>query len=77
MCGLAGVLAFAETEREGIVAAVRLMTRRIARRGPDDEGYWHDEMCALGFRRLAILDLSPSGHQPMSSTDLQFWKYGR
>lgn len=42
----------------------------MARRGPDDEGYWSDgQYCAFGFRRLAILDLSPTGHQPMLTAD--------
>ncbi|GIU78026.1 MAG: asparagine synthetase B [Bryobacteraceae bacterium] len=41
----------------------------MVRRGPDDEGYWDDGRCFLGFRRLAILDLTPAGHQPMVSGD--------
>ncbi len=42
----------------------------MVRRGPDDEGEWTDHRrCALGFRRLSILDLSPSGHQPMTTPD--------
>lgn len=42
----------------------------MERRGPDDQGTWTDgEQCLFGFRRLAILDLSPSGHQPMQSAD--------
>lgn len=72
MCGLAGAVAFADTEREELIAPVREMTQRIVRRGPDDEGQWNDRRCALGFRRLAILDLSPSGHQPMTSRDGRF-----
>jgi len=46
------------------------MARRIVRRGPDDEGVWADgEMgLALAHRRLAVLDLSPAGHQPMLSS---------
>ena len=45
------------------------MTATLVHRGPDDSGTWTDRECglALGFRRLAILDLTPSGHQPMVS----------
>ncbi|MCL5959901.1 MAG: asparagine synthase (glutamine-hydrolyzing) [Chloroflexi bacterium] len=45
------------------------MAHTLAHRGPDDSGEWVDEEVgiALGFRRLAIIDLSPSGHQPMVS----------
>jgi asparagine synthase (glutamine-hydrolysing) len=47
------------------------MARSIAHRGPDDSGlYLHDQV-GFGFRRLSILDLSPTGHQPMSSDDGQ------
>lgn len=70
MCGLAGIAAFggfgdvAETRR-----ALQAMTRAIAHRGPDAEGFWLDEApgVALGHRRLSILDLSPCGAQPMHS----------
>ena len=50
------------------------MVAPLAHRGPDDEGVWVDEAAgvALGFRRLAIIDLSPSGHQPMASTSGRF-----
>lgn len=45
------------------------MTGTLVHRGPDDSGTWIDAECgvALGFRRLAILDLTPTGHQPMAS----------
>lgn len=45
------------------------MTRCIVHRGPDDSGTWHDPdyKVAFGFRRLSILDLTASGHQPMAS----------
>ena len=47
------------------------MTGRVVHRGPDDEGYWTDADAgiSLGHRRLAIVDLSPQGHQPMVSSD--------
>lgn len=67
MCGITGVF----TNRPEVgrhLEAVRAMTALMTRRGPDDEGFWDDGAhLALGFRRLAILDLSPAGHQPMVS----------
>jgi asparagine synthase (glutamine-hydrolysing) len=50
------------------------MADALAHRGPDDEGVWTDPTreVALAHRRLAILDLSPAGHQPMLSADERF-----
>lgn len=45
------------------------MTDAIAHRGPDDEGHFIDVNIALGHRRLAVLDVTPSGHQPMGGKD--------
>lgn len=69
MCGLVGAFAFGDTTRGELEAPMRGLMARMARRGPDDEGLAVDHRCALGFRRLAILDLSPAGHQPMTTTD--------
>src|SRR5512143_3491454 len=57
-----------------LVGIARAMTLPIAHRGPDDEGLWVDASAgvALGFRRLAIIDLSESGHQPMQSPGGRF-----
>jgi asparagine synthase (glutamine-hydrolysing) len=44
-----------------------------AHRGPDKTGYWGGERVQLGFNRLAILDLTEAGHQPMRSPNGQFW----
>jgi len=65
VCGIAGIAGRLD-DRD---ALVRVMTRRLAHRGPDDEGFWSSESCALGHRRLSILDLSPNGHQPMANED--------
>jgi asparagine synthase (glutamine-hydrolysing) len=70
MCGLAGAFAFADAATDELVTPVRAMSELIVRRGPDDHGIWTDgRRCALGFRRLSILDLSPTGHQPMVTPD--------
>lgn len=66
MCGLAG---FVDTTLSLDEASGQLgcMLARIAHRGPDNEGRWHDGAVAIGHRRLSIIDLSPLGHQPMVS----------
>jgi asparagine synthase (glutamine-hydrolysing) len=61
MCGIAGQLG-----REPGDFAARVGPR-LAHRGPDDAGVWQDAGACLVHRRLAILDLSPLGHQPMAS----------
>lgn len=67
MCGIAGLLTGGLVS--GVVEHVGDMLRALAHRGPDDSGTWIDAEngVVLGHRRLAILDLSPAGHQPMSS----------
>ncbi|MBW4042805.1 MAG: N-acetylglutaminylglutamine amidotransferase [Acidobacteria bacterium] len=64
MCGLAGEIRFdgRAADRE----AVARMTACLVHRGPDGEGLWSDGPVALGHRRLAIIDLSASGAQPMT-----------
>ncbi len=68
MCGLVAVLD-ARSDGRSHTAAVQRACDAIAHRGPDDEGAFFDGPVALGFRRLSILDLSPAGHQPMTSQD--------
>ena len=70
MCGIAGFVnppgAFGE---DGLRALAERAATSLAHRGPDDEGTWTDPQAgvALAFRRLAIIDLSQQGHQPMHS----------
>jgi asparagine synthase (glutamine-hydrolysing) len=75
MCGVAGFIDFSrQSKSESLLGSLKRMTDSIVHRGPDDEGLWTDERfgLALGFRRLAILDLSPLGKQPMTSADGRF-----
>ncbi|HMI41518.1 MAG TPA: asparagine synthase (glutamine-hydrolyzing) [Sphingomicrobium sp.] len=66
MCGIAGIISASGAPDAGLL---RRMADSIVHRGPDDEGIWIDQNAGLGFahRRLAIVDLSPQGHQPMES----------
>src|SRR5947209_14936300 len=68
MCGIAGKV-WTDGHRCADGAAVRAMNAVLAHRGPDDEGCYADGPLALGHRRLAILDISPAGHQPMATPD--------
>lgn len=73
MCGICGIYQFdGLPEVTAATASVRNMTRAMARRGPDDEKIWYDAHCVFGFRRLAILDLSSAGNQPMLTPDGRF-----
>lgn len=68
MCGLTGFLGEAAQRDDAENIALR-MAKQIAHRGPDDDGVWidRDAGIALAHRRLAIIDLSQAGHQPMVS----------
>jgi len=69
MCGLAGFLQLGGVDTASATDLIKRMSNSLQHRGPDDFGFWIDEPCglALGHRRLAIVDLSPGGHQPMIS----------
>lgn len=69
MCGIAGYLL-----RNGSadLATVRAMCDQIRHRGPDDEGFHVEDGCAIGMRRLSIIDLN-SGHQPIANEDETIW----
>lgn len=75
MCGLAGFWSPSATSTaDQLVDTAGRMADAIAHRGPDDRGLWADAPAgiAMGFRRLAIIDLTPSGHQPMVSEGGRF-----
>ena len=69
MCGIAGLWRSTGAPAAGLQAQVAAMADAIAHRGPDDAGLWCEPAAglALAHRRLAILDLSPAGQQPMAS----------
>jgi asparagine synthase (glutamine-hydrolysing) len=70
MCGIAGLV---HLDREPVSPAVlQRMTDAVAHRGPDGEGQWIEGHVGIGHRRLAIIDLSPAGHQPMVSPDHRY-----
>jgi asparagine synthase (glutamine-hydrolysing) len=67
MCGIVGV---ANRSGEPVAPVIlERMTGAMCHRGPDSEGYFIEASVGLGHRRLAIIDLSPAGHQPMATTD--------
>jgi asparagine synthase (glutamine-hydrolysing) len=67
MCGLAG--RFHVTRLTPQPTWAPRASALLAHRGPDGAGYWADERCELVFRRLALIDLSPTGSQPMTNED--------
>lgn len=72
MCGIVGKIYFKEANVSS--TDIKRMTSAVSHRGPDDEGIYlsPDGKVGLGQRRLAIIDLSPLGHQPMSYRN-RYW----
>ncbi len=73
MCGIAGAFLpqLSRLEPQRVRAAVELMQTALHHRGPDDKGAWSSRCDTTHFvhTRLAIIDLSPGGHQPMTTPD--------
>jgi len=67
MCGLTGLLDPTGTPDDSLRAIMQSMTDRLRHRGPDSGAIWAENGLALGHRRLAIIDLSEAGAQPMRS----------
>jgi asparagine synthase (glutamine-hydrolysing) len=74
MCRISGLIS-PRLNREEIKEKVRLMCRVLQHGGPDDEGIFSDQETNLvfGHRRLSIIDLGRSGHQPMADTQKSAW----
>lgn len=71
MCGIAGIF---NLDGEPVSdSMIRRMTDVMAYRGPDDQGVYTDQNIGLGHRRLSIIDLSSSGHQPMTNENGTIW----
>ncbi|MEO6527373.1 MAG: asparagine synthase (glutamine-hydrolyzing) [Gemmatimonadaceae bacterium] len=66
MCGIIG---HCGPQSRALEDRVRSARELMIARGPDDAGLWTDDAACLGSRRLAVLDLSPAGHMPMTSAD--------
>ena len=71
MCGIAGILNL-ESNRGADLELLGRMTRVLAHRGPDDDGFFHEGPVGLGHRRLSIIDLA-GGAQPMANEDGTAW----
>lgn len=70
MCGITGLVHLDNAPVSPVT--LKRMTDAVAHRGPDGEGHWIEGNVGIGHRRLAILDLSPAGHQPMVSADHRY-----
>jgi len=70
MCGIAGLINLNGEPVSPVI--LKKMTDAIAHRGPDGEGQWIEGNVGIGHRRLAIIDLSPAGHQPMITGDHRY-----
>jgi asparagine synthase (glutamine-hydrolysing) len=70
MCGITGLINLRGESVSPVI--LKKMTDAIAHRGPDGEGHWIEGNVGLGHRRLAIIDLSPAGHQPMINADHRY-----
>ncbi|MBO8156698.1 MAG: asparagine synthase (glutamine-hydrolyzing) [Bacillaceae bacterium] len=73
MCGFIGMIRHKpEPISQDMEEQIQKQNNVIEHRGPDDEGYFHDEYISFGFRRLSIIDID-SGHQPLSYENERYW----
>ena len=71
MCGITGIVGH-QINNSNHLSSIKKMNDAIAHRGPDGEGQWIEDNIGIGHRRLAIIDLSPSGRQPMITRDHRY-----
>ena len=67
MCGFVGVINFDKGLNSNF--PIKQATNLLIDRGPDSEGFFSNEFCSMGFRRLSIIDLSKNADQPMTTSD--------
>jgi len=74
MCGISGIWERNGCSLQDLKRRAAAMTQTLSHRGPDDSGIWLSDQASIAFgqRRLAIIDLSPMGHQPMVSANGQY-----
>jgi len=74
MCGIAGIIV-GNAGQVNVCSITGQMQARLRHRGPNDHGLvaLDNQRCGLAHTRLSILDLSPAGHQPMSTPDGRYW----
>ena len=72
MCGIAGI-AYEGGASVAVAASVRRMIALQEHRGPDGQGFYDAPGVSLGHARLAIIDLSDTGHQPMADPTGRYW----
>ncbi|BAY92044.1 MULTISPECIES: asparagine synthase (glutamine-hydrolyzing) [unclassified Tolypothrix] len=74
MCGIGGILT-TNQYHNSLEKIIQRIQTHLKHRGPDDNGIYvsNDRQAAFAHTRLAILDLSPAGHQPMSTADQRYW----
>lgn len=65
MCGIAGIISPDQSDHN----LLKVMTDILSHRGPDNSGFFRDDMVGLGHRRLSIIDLSPEANQPMTNEE--------
>ena len=74
MCGITGIFLHNSIQNSQLAETVSAMASSLEHRGPDDSGVWLDskKQVAFGHRRLSIVDISSSGHQPMASASKRY-----